>query len=108
MIRCMGKRTYIDSNGYLRFKDSNTPVHRWVAEKMIGRKLRPKEVVHHKDRDKLNNRPSNLWVCKNQAEHDRIHKLDADRFGASYSYKGHDEDEFEYWDDDFDEEDWDD
>lgn len=48
--------------------------HRLVAEKMIGRKLRKGEVVHHMDGNKRNNNPSNLKVFANQAEHARWHK----------------------------------
>ena len=80
--------TYIDNKGYKRFKDSGRLVHRWAAEKKLGRKLKDGEVVHHKDRVKANNAPRNLWVFKNQDEHDRVHKLDAKRHGKSASYKG--------------------
>jgi len=68
------KKTYIDENGYRRFIDSNKPVHRWVARKNIGRKLYYGEVVHHRNGNKLDNRPENLLVCKNQAEHEAIHQ----------------------------------
>jgi len=80
--------TYIDKRGYKRFKDSNEPMHRWAAEKRLGRKLRQGEVVHHKNRDKTDNRAENLWVFKNQIEHDMIHKKDAKRYGTKISYKG--------------------
>ncbi len=80
--------TYIDHKGYKRFKDSGTLVHRYVAEKKIGRKLKPGEVVHHYNRDKQDNRKSNLRVFKNQEEHDRIHKIDAKRYGYAASYRG--------------------
>jgi len=80
-------KMYRDSTGYLRFKGSNVAVHRWMAEKTKG-SLNPGEVVHHKDRNKMNNNPNNLHVCKSQAEHDRIHKVDAKRFGKAYSYQG--------------------
>ncbi len=79
---------YTDDRGYKRYKDSNRPVHRWAAETKLGRSLKPGEVVHHKDRDKGNNHPDNLYVFRNQAEHDRIHKLDARRNGRRASYQG--------------------
>lgn len=47
--------------------------HRIVAEKMLGRKLRKGEVVHHIDGNKRNNDPSNLIVFKTQADHVRYH-----------------------------------
>ena len=42
----------------------------------LSRKLRPGEVVHHKNRNKLDNRRSNLWVFRSQRSHTNIHKLD--------------------------------
>ena len=81
-------KTYTDSRGYKRFKGSKKLVHRYTAEKKLGRPLRPGEIVHHKDRNKQNNNSSNLWVFRNQKEHDRIHKLDARRYGEKASYQG--------------------
>lgn len=83
-------KTYIDERGYARFKDTDMLVHRYVAEKKENRKLRNGEVVHHIDRNKLNNHPDNLYVFRNQAEHDRIHKIDARRHGKTASYQGFD------------------
>lgn len=48
--------------------------HRIIAERILGRKLRPGEVVHHIDGNKRNNNPNNLMVFKNQAEHAKWHK----------------------------------
>jgi len=39
------KKTYVDKYGYLRFKDTNKLVHRWVMEKYTGRKLESWEVI---------------------------------------------------------------
>ncbi|MGB7958023.1 MAG: HNH endonuclease [Minisyncoccia bacterium] len=72
--------TYVDSKGYRRFADSGIPVHRWVAKLKLGRLVRYPEVVHHKNRNKLDNRPGNLVVCASQAVHERFHAIDGDLY----------------------------
>lgn len=47
--------------------------HRVAVEKAIGRSLLDSEIVHHKDRKRSNNDPSNLVICKDDAEHQLIH-----------------------------------
>ena len=81
-------RIYIDDNGYYRFKDSNKLVHRWVAERKVGRRLKPEEVVHHINRNKRDNSPGNLEILPNQEVHDELHRRDARNFGTGYSYLG--------------------
>ena len=56
---------------YIKFLGRH--LHRVIAELMIKRKLRPGEVVHHKDGNKRNNSPDNLMVLKSAAEHAKIH-----------------------------------
>lgn len=43
--------------------------HRLVMERVLGRYLRPEEVVHHIDDDRLNNAPENLQVFENNSKH---------------------------------------
>lgn len=43
--------------------------HRLVAEKKIGRRLVEGEIVHHRDRNRSNNRPSNLKVYRSNGLH---------------------------------------
>jgi len=73
-------QVYVDATGYRKFRDSGIPVHRWVAWKKLGRPLRRGEVVHHKNRNKLDNRPGNLYVCKSQAQHEYFHRIDGDLY----------------------------
>jgi len=48
--------------------------HRVIAEQILGRPLKPGEVVHHIDRNKRNNDPENLMIFASQAEHAAWHK----------------------------------
>lgn len=73
----MPSKTYRDARGYLRFKDSGRLVHRWKAEKKLRRKLKPGEVVHHKNRIKTDNRTSNLEVLTSRKAHWARHAQDA-------------------------------
>lgn len=86
--RYKNRKTYIDENGYRRFLDSKMLVHRWAAEKKLGRKLNEDEVVHHKNRNKLDNRPDNLEVFANQSEHDKVHGYDNSDDGFNGNYFG--------------------
>ncbi|MHA2227391.1 MAG: HNH endonuclease [Candidatus Hodarchaeales archaeon] len=67
-------RFFKDKKGYKHFKNSGKSVHRHVAERKLGRKLRRGEVVHHKNRNKSDNRRSNLRVFSSQKQHHRTHK----------------------------------
>lgn len=50
---------------------------RMVMEDAIGRPLTRTEVVHHINLIPDDDRPENLWLCRNQAEHMRIHAFTA-------------------------------
>ena len=74
-------KSYVTKEGYKQKYKPNSPeardngyvaVHRDVASKKIGRPLRANEVVHHRDGNKLNNRPSNLQVMTRN-QHCRVH-----------------------------------
>lgn len=71
-----------DKKGYKRFADSGKSVHRHVAERKLGRKLRKGEVVHHRDGNKSNNRRKNLQVFPSQGAHHAHHKRRKKKTGS--------------------------
>jgi len=75
---CFKEVIYNDGYRYISDKEGNKVAeHRLVAEKKIGRPLKAWEVVHHIDKDKLNNSPDNLEVLS-RAEHILTHREDLD------------------------------
>ena len=75
------EKTCTDSKGYLRWKSNNKLVHRWIARKNIWEKNRKKYPlefkeyqVHHKDKNKKNNKIENLEL-KSIREHEAEHNL---------------------------------
>ncbi len=76
-------RTYVTKEGYIQHYNPKSPdarnngfspVHRDVARKMIGRKIKTNEVVHHIDGNKLNNKKSNLVVLT-RSQHYKVHNI---------------------------------
>lgn len=55
-------------------KEGYVYTHVLVAEKKLGRYLKPEECVHHIDEDKHNNSLDNLIVFKTNADHAAFHK----------------------------------
>lgn len=61
----------ISTDGY--YVINGKKVHRMIMEKHIGRKLSFKEIVHHINFNKLDNRIENLQIVSRR-EHNKIHK----------------------------------
>lgn len=69
-------RTRTNNSGYRQYQDSNgvwKSTHRRVGEKKIGRRLETGEVVHHINKNRLDNRPTNLVVVADNV-HRQLHK----------------------------------
>lgn len=81
-----GGRT-VNSNGYIEIqlpdhpmskKDGAVMEHRLVMARHLGRMLEPYEVVHHKDRNRLNNSIENLELAGSNREHHLLHGQDSE------------------------------
>lgn len=46
---------------------------RLIAERLIGRTLPTKAIIHHANEDGTDNRPENLVVCPDEAYHNLLH-----------------------------------
>lgn len=51
--------------------------HIVVAERILGRRLKPNEEVHHRDHDRANNEPDNLRIYDSHLEHWTVEHLTA-------------------------------
>lgn len=69
---------FVNRRGYVEVLDRDNPMakqsgyvleHRLVVAKVLGRPLRPEEVVHHRDRNLQNNHPDNLEHYEDQSAH---------------------------------------
>ena len=58
--------------------------HRLVMEKKIGRYLKPREVVHHINKDREDNRLENLELTPNQAKHNDYHPRTRDKITGRF------------------------
>lgn len=82
------------TNGYISVLAADHPFankrgyiyqHRLIMEEMIGRYLKPEEVVHHIDEDKQNNSPENLMLFPTDTDHARYHGFLRRRKNRKYS-----------------------
>jgi len=48
--------------------------HILIMEKHLGRHIKKTEPIHHIDFDRQNNKIENLYLCKNNSEHQQVYK----------------------------------
>lgn len=65
---------WVGHDHHLANADGCAYEHRIVAEQILGRKLQPGEVVHHKNRNRADNRPENLEIYVSTAFHYLQHR----------------------------------
>jgi len=66
---CIGPRGYV----YEHYNGELKGQHVVVAEKALGKRLPQGAEVHHFDKNRSNNNPSNLVICQNSQYHILLH-----------------------------------
>lgn len=85
----LGQYEYIIDKSHQRANaDGCVYAHMIVAEQKLGRPLLPKEFVHHKDLNKLNNDPNNIMVFATNSDHVRFHNYGCDESMLSLNSNG--------------------
>ena len=57
-------KTYVGNDGYRHYANSGKSVHRAVGRKKLGGTIYKGYDIHHKNENKLDNRPSNLRAVR--------------------------------------------
>lgn len=67
---------WVSTHGYAMMWENGKEkrVHRHIAEKALGKPLPKGAVVHHWDRNRMNNANENLLICPDHAYHRLIHR----------------------------------
>ena len=73
-------RTY-ETGGY--FYRNGKPLHRIIAERVLGRPMKETERIHHVNMDKKDNRNGNLLIC-DQSYHQWIHQRMAQKYAEEH------------------------
>lgn len=72
-MNCNGYKLIYLPNHHMAFSNGCVYEHIVEAEKMLGRKLKKGEVVHHKDKNRENNSFNNLMVFASNGDHVSFH-----------------------------------
>lgn len=72
-ITCNGYNLIYKPEHHRAFDNGCVYEHILIAEKILGRELKPEEVVHHIDRNRKNNLEDNLMVFISESDHILFH-----------------------------------